>query len=278
MPRDFLENLARPIYVLTVYEPVIGLMVTPLEDPSGREASRDPGRHAPFAWDDDEKAARPFFAQPAQFTHRGRQIGQMLQNVNSNDAVEVPVGKIQPCLAIRQPGLHSWEPLPQVCQHVLSEVHGDVVCLLLRCQALVGEVFPQAGANFQGGAEGFGGMLYPVALIELINEAIPARENLMPVPHEIVADPLLFRSQWRELLGPFAHVLVGGPPPPAKRGLARPADTRGADPFRFRFHVQGRTPGPWKSARRKPDLPPHCPLCPASCGESGEVAADVKGF
>src|ERR1051325_12107646 len=111
----------------------------------------------------------------------------MLQNVNSNDAVEVPVGKIQPCLAIRQPGLHSWEPLPQVCQHVLSEVHGDVVCLLLGCQALVGEVFPQAGANFQGGAEGFGGMLDHVAVIELINEAVPAPEKLTPPPTRTAA-------------------------------------------------------------------------------------------
>src|SRR5207302_1357063 len=77
-----------------------------------------------------------------------------------------------------------------------------VVGLLLGRELLVQQVFPDAGADLKRALEMYGRGFHGVAVVEAVDDAELARQHLMPVFHEVVADPLLLGGQRREGLGP----------------------------------------------------------------------------
>jgi hypothetical protein len=82
-------------------------------------------------------------AEPVHLAHSGREIRQVLENVDGEDAIKVPVGKIEPALTVTDVGVDLWKTFTDARCHVLAQFEGDVVSLLLVTKLFVGRCSPR---------------------------------------------------------------------------------------------------------------------------------------
>jgi len=202
---QFGEDLPGDIDVLAADEDVVGAVVALLENALGGDFAGDGVSQAAFAGDDDGEKAGGFVAEAVHLADGGREVGQMFEDVDGQDAVEIAVGEIQGLLAIADADLDIREGLAEAFGHVGSAFHGDVIALLLLAEGFIFEVFAQAGADFQGAEEAGGAVFGDVLVGETVGDAESVGEHVVPVLHEFVADALIIRRDGRELLGPFWH-------------------------------------------------------------------------
>ena len=136
----------------------------------------------------------------------GGQIGQMFQDMDGQDPVEMAVSERQPFLAIADLSAHVWEALADFLGHIFAHLERDVVLLLLAGELLVFQMGAEAGPNFEGGDKVIRSVLDRVAMIEAVHQAEIPGQDFVPVAHEIIADRLLFRRERRNRFGPGAGV------------------------------------------------------------------------
>src|SRR3984893_15478896 len=123
--------------------------------------------------------------------------------MNRQDPVKVAVLERHSRLAIGSNRIDARMSFPDPFRHVLSKLKSIIVGFLFGCQHLVIKVFPQPGADLKRGAKRLGRVLDGELVIEVFDQSIFSRQNLMPVFHEVVVDaPLLLGQRWQGL-GPF---------------------------------------------------------------------------
>jgi len=121
---QFGQDFLRSIDVLAPDKPVIRLAVASLKDPLGRDASPQAIGQAAFARDHDGENSLLFIAQAVHFAESSRQVWQMLQHVNLQDAVKEAVQELMPLLTVSDQDLDAWKALAQARGYVAPATPG----------------------------------------------------------------------------------------------------------------------------------------------------------
>jgi len=100
---------------------LVALLVAFLEDPLSGNAPGQGIGHPAFAGQDDTENPLLWVAQSVHLAHGGGQIGQVFQDVDSQNTIKVAIGEIQPVLAVAGDSVQAWEPLGNLSTHVLLQ-------------------------------------------------------------------------------------------------------------------------------------------------------------
>jgi hypothetical protein len=110
---------------------------------------------------------------PVGLADAGGQVREVLHHVDRDVAVDLAVREVEPGLAVPGDGLHPGEALPDLRGHVLAELDGVVVGLLLGRQLLVVQVLAEARADLDRRLEA--GMRVLAGKLWLNRSTIPKR-------------------------------------------------------------------------------------------------------
>ena len=149
MTFEFGDDFLRAIEVLALDEPAVRLVIAFFEDALGGDAARQRVGKAAFARDDYGKYSPHRVAEPPHFPDSRRQVRQMLEHVNGQNAVERAVREFEALLAIALVGLNAGKAPAEGFDHVGAQFQRDIVSFLLRGKPLVIEVLAQTRANFK---------------------------------------------------------------------------------------------------------------------------------
>ena len=174
-----------------------------LPDALGGDHARKGVSWAALGRDDDEELAAVFVKQAVGLADRGGEIGQMLEHVDGDDAVEVAVGKRKRFLAVADDGLDAGEYAPDIGGHVFAVFVGVVIFFLFGGELLVVDVLAETGADLEGRLDGGGREFDWERVVELLDCAVAVGQELMPELHELVAALLLLGCEDRKNFGPL---------------------------------------------------------------------------
>ena len=164
---------------------------------------------ATFGGNHDEELTAVFVEEAVGLTDRGGEVGQVLEDVDGDDAVKKTVGEREGLLAIADNRLDAGKHAPDIGGHVLAVFVGVVIFLLLGGKLLVVDVFAEAGADLEGRLEAGVREFDGKGVVEFLDHAVAVGQELVPELHELVAALLLLGSEDRENFGPFGGLHVG---------------------------------------------------------------------
>ena len=202
--RELVDDLVGKIDVFAFIEFFIAAAEPPVPYTLGGNSAGQAVGGAAFRGKDHEHASGLLVEEAVGFADGGGQVLQVLEDVDSNVAVEETVGKIHALLAVSDDRLDVGEAAADFRRHVLPVFITVVVPFLLRGELLVVDVFTQARTDLDRRGEIAGRMPDREVVVETLHQAVALRENLVPQFHELVAPFFLLRGERWEQLGPFA--------------------------------------------------------------------------
>ena len=152
-----------------------------------------------FAWQDDIEGAA-WLEEPGDLFEGSREIDQMLQHVNGDDAIEELVGPRLAFvdIAVLHPSFRKC--LPEFSTPVLAIL--QTVVLLSR-EIFVVVVRPEPGADLECPPAGLNRECCYSSMVETFDQIVAPRQFFEPETHEFFTLPLLFPTERR---GPFRPV------------------------------------------------------------------------
>lgn len=199
----FGEDLVRTVNVFAADELLVGNVEMFFPKAIGGDHAGEGVGRAALRGNDDEELAALFVEETVGFADGGGKIGQVLEDVDSDEAIKKTVGERERFLAVADDGLDTRENPADVGRHVLTEFVGVVIFLLLGGEFLVVEVFAEAGADFEGGFETGVREFNREGMVEILDHPVAVGELLVPEFHELVAALLLLGSENGEEFGPL---------------------------------------------------------------------------
>jgi len=200
----FGNDFARGIDVFAPDKPVIGLIVAPFEQALSGYSTRQTVSKPGIAGNDDNQIA--FGGQKApQFRKRSGQVRKVLKNMNRYHAIKALIGIIESFLTIANLGDHAGKALGNARGHIRSKFNTMVG---LVDEIFVSQMLAQSGPDLQGTTalptrRGLDGK----PMIKPLDHAEAFRKHLVPIMHEVVANPHLLRRQRRKSFGPLRRWL-----------------------------------------------------------------------
>jgi len=104
----------------------------------------------------------------------------VLQHMNRDHPVKVPVRKIEAVLAIPNHRMDAREPQTYPLRHALAKFQGMIALLLRGRQALMPDVFPKARSNLKGRYKIGRRIANREPVVESFNESEAPGEDLVP--------------------------------------------------------------------------------------------------
>src|SRR5262245_61713064 len=200
---QFGKDFPRSVDVFPIYEPVIRLLVAILEYPLSRNPSRQTVGQTTLARNHHRQYALFRVAHPTHLAYGCGKVRQMLQDVDGQYSIEMTVAEVQPFLTVSNDRVDTREVFSQLRNHVVANIHSHVLLLLRRRKSLVMKMLSDACPYLKRPDELLGRILNHISMIEVIDDAVPSRQDFMPILHEVVADLDLLRRKRDESLWPF---------------------------------------------------------------------------
>ena len=215
---ELLEDLVRPVHVLPFDEPPIRPSVPPLERPMSGNPARQRIHHSGLRGNDEGEYAPIPVQKAMNLSNRRRHIPEVLQDMTWDDRVKVPIGTVQPRLAVSRERPDSGESPWALLDHVLANVEGDVRTTLRLAMPLLSKMLPD-----------------PAPISSVCTNAAVALRTTHLWPHSSTNANFAGRtwgpcSMESSLIAVCSRVnggkLIGQPPPVSGREVNLPEDTR----------------------------------------------------